>query len=660
MAFAGSAAGSDRTSFLDRPLWNTRTEAVEFPFLFQIAVTGGSRGNKDAADAAVRDVLVEQFPSYITGGTGVGAGYAAEAARPRSRRPTPWPLDPEIVQQQLRSRSLSQQVQRCLQVNVSTSDMVTLLADIDEHLGAHSQSAHGDVTQLVASRARLVRHLLLQQDPQTPSGAETSRVHRTMRLLAPERVAAGTPFTAQVTLDAMPALATPDATAPAEVRFCMVAPGCSFPDGENSQLLRVPTNGPAEAAFFRLLLEDPSMATLPLRCEVWCGSTLVRTLDCEVGVKSPGRLGAQKTLVSVDPTADDEATLTVTASTFGDRTIFTVQGTGMVPQSEAIETSRIRAWLRDRLTEVGPHLRGEDPDAGVSSPARADLDGLGIELWKRVAPEAFRSQFAALRSRFGERFRSIFIYTDDPTVPWELMRPDGADGRAAECLGITHRIGRWHRFGDNRARQSPRKRLTLRDLAVLAPAYPATAQLPAQRREVDFLAAQPGYRAVPATFQGLQAVLSDLPPGIVHFAGHGKATRVGATESYAMVMQDREVTPLAWRGIAADASANGTLFFFNACDMGRGESVGSFVDGFAATIADLGSCGCVAATCRVADAGAAMFAIEFYRRVCSARPGEKVLVAEALRAARAECLNQGFATGLAFVFYGDPDLEVVR
>ena len=127
-----------------------------------------------------------------------------------------------------------------------------------------------------------------------------------------------------------------------------------------------------------------------------------------------------------------------------------------------------------------------------------------------------------------------------------------------------------------------------------------------------------------------------------------------------MVMQDREVTPLAWRGIAADASANGTLFFFNACDMGRGESVGSFVDGFAATIADLGSCGCVAATCRVADAGAAMFAIEFYRRVCSARPGEKVLVAEALRAARAECLNQGFATGLAFVFYGDPDLEVVR
>jgi hypothetical protein len=71
------------------------------------------------------------------------------------------------------------------------------------------------------------------------------------------------------------------------------------------------------------------------------------------------------------------------------------------------------------------------------------LEGFGEALYQRFAPARFKEAFWALRDRLGESFDSIQIYTVDPVLPWELMRPH-RDSEQAGFLGAAVRLGRWH------------------------------------------------------------------------------------------------------------------------------------------------------------------------------------------------------------------------
>src|SRR5437763_1226734 len=95
--------------------------------------------------------------------------------------------------------------------------------------------------------------------------------------------------------------------------------------------------------------------------------------------------------------------------------------------------------------------RGRSPSRGRSSPAspQATIDlakGFGRELWKRFAPAPFQDVFWRLRDQLGDRFDSIQIVTDDPSMPWELMRATrGKD--ETDFLGIDFQIARWQAGG---------------------------------------------------------------------------------------------------------------------------------------------------------------------------------------------------------------------
>jgi hypothetical protein len=66
---------TDSTSgreLLERSQWNLKTRSFEFPFMFHIAVDGGSLSNKAKRDAAARETFLKRFPTFVTGGTVIG------------------------------------------------------------------------------------------------------------------------------------------------------------------------------------------------------------------------------------------------------------------------------------------------------------------------------------------------------------------------------------------------------------------------------------------------------------------------------------------------------------------------------------------------------------------------------------------------------------
>ncbi|MFN6196012.1 MAG: hypothetical protein ACK5BN_19545, partial [Planctomycetota bacterium] len=64
-----STQNQGNRSILESAQWNLKTQSYEFPFMFQIAVEGGSMSNKKARDAAAREVFMKLCPKFATGGS---------------------------------------------------------------------------------------------------------------------------------------------------------------------------------------------------------------------------------------------------------------------------------------------------------------------------------------------------------------------------------------------------------------------------------------------------------------------------------------------------------------------------------------------------------------------------------------------------------------
>jgi hypothetical protein len=254
--------------------------------------------------------------------------------------------------------------------------------------------------------------------------------------------------------------------------------------------------------------------------------------------------------------------------------------------------------------------------AASAGRAKAEVGGVGVELWDKRVPAVVRSAFWTLRDELGTNFRTIQVLTDDPVFPWELARP-GRDDERLDPLGLDFAIARWHIHRQDRVRLRPPPRVELHDTMVVAPAYEGSQALPSVARELEVLGGMPGYRSVTPTLDGIVSALARRPQGILHYAGHGSVLEA--------------------------------------------HSAGSFVDGWAPALLEGGAPGYVGGLWALDDRAAADFASVFYETLDASldRYGE-ASVAEVLRTTRQRYHRNGEATFLAYVLYGHPELKVVR
>jgi CHAT domain len=291
--------------------------------------------------------------------------------------------------------------------------------------------------------------------------------------------------------------------------------------------------------------------------------------------------------------------------------------------------------LAARLLRRMPYLRPGEHMTMVQS--------IGELLWDKT-PKRFQHAYSEACEQCGEKGLSIQFVTNEPYVPWELMRPV-VRGAADVLLGQRHAVSRtiFDYVG-----QQPLA-IASGPIVTIAPSYADPRQhLPSAIEESKRLVAEFGAEAIePATRDAILAFMeSGRHLGVLHFAGHGKTDRSGDA---VLLLQDGErLTALELRRNEVKQTLRGTLIVLNACEVATpGSLLGAYL-GWAETFSRAGCAAFVAPLWSVNDHIAGALVVDLLRNVFI----DRLPVAEALRRAR---VNYGHISAdvFAYVAVGD-------
>lgn len=272
-----------------------------------------------------------------------------------------------------------------------------------------------------------------------------------------------------------------------------------------------------------------------------------------------------------------------------------------------------------------------------------ELKGIGEQIWS-VAPQCFRSAYWVLQE---ERPNfSIQFVTDDPHVPWELMRPTTPEGMAAPILAVGHPVARWLALYEG----TMRNRLPTGRIASIAPSYSDPNDFlnwaQAEAAHLRQAGALPINGTVAAVLTFFKTGVPNEKVGLIHFAGHGK---FGALNQSELLLEDGVLKPLQLNTAEVTLGRTQRPFvMLNACEVGSLTQVLGSIGGWAAVLSRGQFSGVLAPLWAVYDQEASEIGEEF--RVAVWSKNERA--GEALRKIR-EKRQENSATPFAYVLYGD-------
>ncbi|WP_143748920.1 caspase family protein [Mesorhizobium sophorae] len=333
---------------------------------------------------------------------------------------------------------------------------------------------------------------------------------------------------------------------------------------------------------------------------------------------------------------------------------------------------QMAAWLDSeyrRLLQLGLSLRGavslqqpaatSDPDEQKRFVTLA-AEGFGDMLYRDYVPAAFKDVFWSLRDK-GE-LHSIQVTSNSPTLPWELIRPQSADGATRDgFLGMSYRLARWAPRSTSSQVDNPLDRMAFTGVAAVAPSYIDKQLLPFQEVEIDALSKLAGYRRFDGDFVSFEKLVGEVSTGFIHFSGHGEFNQPSSGRPvFAIDLVDQSLDPDTWRALVSAAHGKGNPFyFFNACDTGKSQLLGGFVQGWGPAVLAGGASGFIGGMWPLTDRAAAAFSSDFYGGISARLKDGPVYLAEMLQVVRKRFYETGDPTYLAYTFYGNANLQVV-
>jgi CHAT domain len=319
---------------------------------------------------------------------------------------------------------------------------------------------------------------------------------------------------------------------------------------------------------------------------------------------------------------------------------------GTVPLLTVSE-SELRAAELSKLarTELSRILEPDVDDPKLLVPSVGKLEAEGVELWSKFIPEELRQAYSDLR----DRDLTIFIISEDPSFPWELVRPFALKDKknpGFEDLwwAVKFSIARWlsgfHAPAD--------------DFALKRICCVADQNLQAATRERNYLQSIATVCHLPQTFDELRTLLETNDYDVIHFACHGRFATDNPGESVALLPDGYRLTPtdLSKPAIMQKFADNRPLVFLNSCHSGRTGNTLLGIEGWARKFIDLKCGGFIGSGWEVTDKLAADFAISFYGEL---QRGQSL--GKAVHLARGEVKEQAEknSTWLAYYLYGNPN-----
>lgn len=315
-------------------------------------------------------------------------------------------------------------------------------------------------------------------------------------------------------------------------------------------------------------------------------------------------------------------------------------------------------WLSQQAAN---HPDGLSDDEVQTTTAR--LRTIGTELWDELLPDNFKNEYwKTIKPRRDQqkaagKTTSLLITTDDPWIPWEMVRPysyDTASGTemADEFWAEGFQLCRWL------AGRGPAQRVEVSAARMVAPKLDL-AYVEQERQTFDQLAQSNGL-AVTTPLQtraDVQQILREGGVQLLHFAAHGSFEPENANRSR-LTLSGGSLTPDDLIGEASSGlRKSNPLVFMNACSIGRMTLSLTGLAGWAEKMVNTGRVSAFIGTLfEVNDELAAEFMQVFYTRLFA---GDTLGVA--FHTARLALRDHQIAnpTWLAYVLYGDPNSRVM-
>ncbi len=298
--------------------------------------------------------------------------------------------------------------------------------------------------------------------------------------------------------------------------------------------------------------------------------------------------------------------------------------------------------------------------------------GIGRTLYDEALPEEFKILFW----RVHDKVQSVEILSDEPWIPWELVKPVEVEDGTEKALPFwceRYQLARWVRGG-----KSMQPTLALGDGRIVAVDLTAptrggapkgrskSSRLPTRggageeepllmveeevRRVRDAVAPEGVVDEVPPRLKDVLGVLESGGFDFLHFACHGQHHEaVPALAS--LELEDGQITPADLNPPFTNFGNDRPLVFLNACHTARKGFGLTKVGGWADRLISVGCSAFVGSFWPVADHLAGAFAEAFYERLKQGVP-----LAEAFRQARLHIrdMDPSNPTWLAYCLYGDP------
>jgi hypothetical protein len=282
--------------------------------------------------------------------------------------------------------------------------------------------------------------------------------------------------------------------------------------------------------------------------------------------------------------------------------------------------------------------------------AIASLRSTGKKYWK-IVPEATKT---FIKSALAKGAKTLFVLSEEPWIPWELMIPDLSPDGPSMPLGALLATGRWV-TGNH---LSPPQEIRLSSIYVVSP---RDSELENAADEVKYFEEELKKRvlvkrpSMPITLKKLDDGLCVAACDGLHFICHGQRLNTLQVLNFDedTDLDCSQVTDLD--GFRAAFKAH-PFVFLNACDVGGVVPSLDGVTGFANSFIELEASAVVAPLWAVRDAAAPQVTRSFYEAVLAGKP-----FGEAIQTIRKRAYDNAGdrETYAAYCFYGDPLARLV-
>jgi hypothetical protein len=331
-----------------------------------------------------------------------------------------------------------------------------------------------------------------------------------------------------------------------------------------------------------------------------------------------------------------------------------------------LETTDPRGYFQTMLNRLSA-LSGRAAatrTADETAAIKQELATLGNNLYEKLFPEQFKVEYGkVIRTKFEDK--SLLITSDDPWIPWEIVRPFAVDENGEilyddEPLCERFRVSRWL-IG----RGTP-DQLFMKEGTWVAPPGSAPEADVENRyfQELHRRQWQVSLSGPLAKSAEVQTRLQAKNTQLFHFACHGSFDASIPNDSMIKLADGffkpgQIVDPRTRAGLTAAKP----LVFLNACHSGEIGFELTDLGGWAKAFFDSGVSAFIGSLWEINGKLAARFAQEFYNRLWGINgfEGKAQPLGQAFHEARMVIkeLDEANPTWLAYVLYGDPYGQVV-